>query len=80
MLIAPSIDAFSPKNQELDADDRRAILAVAGLDADGAGGDADVHARGRQARPRRALGQCGEGAAAARPTTRRAPGLALGPR
>jgi trehalose synthase len=35
-IIAPSIDAFSPKNQELDPDTVRAILAVAGLNADGA--------------------------------------------
>jgi trehalose synthase len=30
-LVAPSIDAFSPKNQELDADPVDSILAVAGL-------------------------------------------------
>jgi trehalose synthase len=34
-VIAPSIDAFSAKNQELDPDTVRAILAVAGLNADG---------------------------------------------
>ena len=39
MVIAPSIDAFSPKNQELDRDQTRAILAKAGLisASDGAG-------------------------------------------
>ncbi len=30
-IVAPSIDAFSPKNQELDPETVRAILAVAGL-------------------------------------------------
>ena len=30
-IVAPSIDAFSPKNQELDAETVKAILAVAGL-------------------------------------------------
>jgi trehalose synthase len=34
-IIPPSIDAFSPKNQELDDETVRAILAVAGLNADG---------------------------------------------
>lgn len=37
-LIAPVIDAFSAKNQELDADTVGAILRVAGLNQDGAGG------------------------------------------
>ncbi len=34
-IVAPSIDAFSPKNQELEDDAVRAILAVAGVRADG---------------------------------------------
>ncbi len=34
-LVAPSIDAFSPKNQDLGPDAVRAILATAGLAADG---------------------------------------------
>jgi trehalose synthase len=38
-LIAPVIDAFSAKNQELDAPTVRAILGVAGFDADRPGGD-----------------------------------------
>jgi trehalose synthase len=38
-LIAPVIDAFSPKNQELDAPTVRAILGVAGFDADRPAGD-----------------------------------------
>ena len=33
-LIAPSIDAFAPKNQELDADTVAAVLSAAGLVAD----------------------------------------------
>ena len=37
-LIAPVIDAFSPKNQELDPGAVAAILRVAGLDQDGGGG------------------------------------------
>jgi trehalose synthase len=37
-LIAPVIDAFSAKNQELDPDTVAAILAVAGLNDDGATG------------------------------------------
>jgi trehalose synthase len=36
-LIAPVIDAFSPKNQELDPETVAAILHVAGLSEDGAG-------------------------------------------
>jgi trehalose synthase len=38
-IIAPSIDAFSPKNQELEPETVRAILAVAGLNADGSDGE-----------------------------------------
>jgi len=38
-LIAPVIDAFSPKNQELDRDTVRAILHVAGLNDDGSEGE-----------------------------------------
>jgi trehalose synthase len=38
-LIAPVIDAFSAKNQELDAATVRSILGVAGFDADRPGGD-----------------------------------------
>jgi trehalose synthase len=34
-IVPPSIDAFSPKNQELDDEAVRAILAVAGLRSDG---------------------------------------------
>ncbi len=34
-IVAPSIDAFSPKNQELSPEAVRAILAVAGLRQDG---------------------------------------------
>jgi trehalose synthase len=34
-IVAPSIDAFSPKNQELGSDAVRAILGVAGVRADG---------------------------------------------
>jgi trehalose synthase len=34
-IVAPSIDAFSPKNQELDAEAVQAILGVAGVRADG---------------------------------------------
>jgi trehalose synthase len=37
-FIAPVIDAFSPKNQELDPETIGAILRVAGLNDDGAGG------------------------------------------
>jgi trehalose synthase len=35
-LIAPSIDAFAPKNQELDADTVRAVLLASGIVRDGA--------------------------------------------
>jgi trehalose synthase len=38
-LIAPVIDAFSPKNQDLDPDTVAAILTVAGLNQDGGGGN-----------------------------------------
>jgi trehalose synthase len=38
-IVAPSIDAFSPKNQELDDETVRAILAVAAI---GDGGDPDL--------------------------------------
>lgn len=38
-LVAPVIDAFSAKNQELERDTVMAILAVAGLNSDGAAGD-----------------------------------------
>src|SRR3954453_20295842 len=34
-IVAPSIDAFSPKNQELDAEAVQAILGVAGVRPDG---------------------------------------------
>ena len=36
-LIAPSIDAFSPKNEDLDADTVRSILDAAGIVPDGGG-------------------------------------------
>ena len=53
-LVAPSIDAFSPKNQELDAEAVRAIVARAGLAEDG--GEAPVFTRqdGSRARVDRA--------------------------
>ena len=35
-IIPPSIDAFAPKNQELDRERVLSILAVAGLNEDGA--------------------------------------------
>jgi len=38
-LVAPVIDAFSAKNQELERDAVMAILAAAGLNSDGAGGE-----------------------------------------
>ena len=38
-VIAPVIDAFSPKNQELDPGTVRAILRVAGFDVDSDGGE-----------------------------------------
>jgi trehalose synthase len=38
-VIAPVIDAFSPKNQELDPGTVRAILRVAGFDVDSEGGE-----------------------------------------
>jgi trehalose synthase len=34
-IVAPSVDAFSPKNQDLDSEEVRAILGVAGVRADG---------------------------------------------
>src|SRR5450755_3323012 len=36
-IIPPSIDAFAPKNQELDREQALSILTVAGLNGDGAG-------------------------------------------
>ena len=45
VLIAPSIDAFSPKNQELDAGAVDAILAVAGLNDGWQGDDAPTFTR-----------------------------------
>ena len=39
-IIQPSIDVFSPKNQDLDAATTRAILTHVGLIVDGAAGDA----------------------------------------
>jgi trehalose synthase len=42
-IIAPVIDAFSAKNQELDAPTVAAILHVAGLNADGARGEPVFH-------------------------------------
>ena len=50
-LIAPVIDAFSAKNQELDPDTVRAILHAAGLNEEDNGGQPHVLARGRHARP-----------------------------
>jgi trehalose synthase len=44
-IIAPSIDAFSAKNQELDPDAVRAILGVAGLGPDGSDPGAAVFRR-----------------------------------
>jgi trehalose synthase len=41
VLIAPSIDAFSPKNQDLSAGQVAGILAAAGLQEDGAGPGVD---------------------------------------
>lgn len=38
-VIPPSIDAFSPKNQELDPATVSAILGATGLSSDGSGGD-----------------------------------------
>jgi trehalose synthase len=53
-LIAPSIDAFSAKNQELSAEAVDAILSVAGLGSDGADGDpAYVREDGSPARVQR---------------------------
>jgi trehalose synthase len=43
-LIAPTIDAFSAKNQDLEPDNVAGILAAAGIFDDGAGGDV-VHPR-----------------------------------
>jgi trehalose synthase len=64
-VIAPVIDAFSPKNQELQPDTVGAILAVAGLNDDGASGEplftqedgtpsrVNRHAEGFEGRPLR---------------------------
>ena len=66
VFIAPSIDAFSPKNQELDAGTVNAILAVAGLNdgwahdevptftcEDGSPGRVERHAQLWEGRPLR---------------------------
>ena len=78
-IVAPSIDAFSPKNQELDAETVKAILAVAGL-AGGRRRDAGhVHARGRHPR---AGGPCRGDVPGRADSGRRAPdhpGIAVGP-
>jgi trehalose synthase len=55
-LIAPSIDAFAPKNQDLDADTVRAVLLVTGIVRDGDRPDGATFARqdgspGRVTRP-----------------------------
>jgi len=49
-LVAPSIDAFSPKNQDIDPDAVRAILARTGLAVDGGGSPAFIRQDGTQGR------------------------------
>src|SRR5215207_8623255 len=44
-LIAPSIDAFAPKNQDLDGETVRAVLLAAGIVSDGARPEAATFAR-----------------------------------
>lgn len=53
-VVAPSIDAFSPKNQELDPQTVAAILAVAGLGPPAAGEPAFVRHSGEPGRIERA--------------------------
>ena len=79
-IIAPSIDAFSPKNQELPAENVKAILEAAGIYADGHEiGDAlFTRVDGSPARVAR-QGPALAGRAAVRGRPLRAPGLALGP-
>ena len=57
-VIAPSIDVFSPKNEDLDRSTELAVLRAGGLLADG--GEApgfDVQAPGRNPFPRRPTGR-----------------------
>ena len=65
----PSIDAFSPKNQDLDAETIDAILGAVGLTDDDADGRGDVRPPGRQPRAGRAGGRDPPGARRC-PTTR----------
>jgi trehalose synthase len=53
-LVAPSIDAFSPKNQDMDESVVRAIVAEAGLALDGAEAPVFVRQDGSQGRVDRA--------------------------
>jgi trehalose synthase len=52
-LVAPSIDAFSPKNQDMEPDAVRAILARAGIAEDGGGEPVFVRQDGSQGRVER---------------------------
>ena len=67
-VMAPSIDPFSPKNQELDAATVEAILARSGLAADGLAAAPTLRPRRRHPRPGRAPGRDPPGGAAPRRT------------
>ena len=79
-LIAPVIDAFSAKNQELDSRAVSAILRVAGLnDRADVAGDPHIHPRGRHTGSRAPPGAGGGRATATTRGSDGAAGLALGP-
>jgi len=63
-VIPPSIDAFSAKNQELDADTVGAILAETGLVEDGEGEPVFLRSDGTRGRVERATEMYGAGPAA----------------
>ena len=78
-VVAPSIDVFSPKNQELDRATVLAVLRACGvLRADDNAGPSTVRARGRHAEPRGPAGRAVRERLVACGHTGCAPGLALG--
>ena len=76
-VVAPSIDAFSPKNQEMEPEAVRAILARAGL-ADGRRVGGRVRAPGRDPGTRRPCRRARPGGADPGTGSARGPGLTLG--
>ena len=77
-IIAPSIDAFNAKNQELDSDQVAAILAAAGI-VDGGDGEPTFKRGDGSEAPRRQPGRAVRGLARDARRRDRPAGLALGP-